>query len=90
MKNRYREEYLPQDFQQALAEGQKVWASLSNVENLVIDGKLQEAKLETVELLNSLDALEKLQAKKRRHEKLMAVVEELTSKGILIGFVTRK
>jgi hypothetical protein len=88
--NMNKDQYLPNDFKQALAEHKSVWTCLSRIEEAFVDGNLQEAKLTTCDLLNSLNELEKLQAKKKRHDELEAVVKVLASKGILIGLVKRK
>jgi hypothetical protein len=83
-------QYLPNDFKQALAEHKAVWTCLSHIEDSFVDGNLQEAKLTACDLLNSLNELDKLKTKKKRHDELEAVVKELASKGILIGLVKRK
>ncbi|MBO0962377.1 hypothetical protein J1P26_21980 [Neobacillus sp. MM2021_6] len=85
-----KDDFLPEDARKANEEYRAAWTCISRIEEMLMEGNLQEAKLTTVNLLSSLNELEKLQEKKVKRGRLEELVQSIVATGISIEMVSIK
>lgn len=72
-----RDQFLEHDAENAMSEYRASWTNISRVEENLMKGDLQEAKLAAANLLNSLNELEKMQKRKEETEQMIDRLEFL-------------
>ncbi|WP_338749854.1 hypothetical protein [Bacillus sp. FJAT-52991] len=75
--------------EQEISERKCVWSCISRIEESVIKCDYREAKLTTVDLLNSIRELERIEEIKENHRNLVRAVRQLHAKGIPVEKVAR-
>ncbi|MDF2790484.1 MAG: hypothetical protein K0S80_3585 [Neobacillus sp.] len=85
-----KDDFLLEDARKANEEYRAAWTCISRVEEMLMEGNLQEAKLTTVNLLSSLNEIEKLNEKKIKGDRLDELVRSLINKGISVERISFK
>ncbi|MGX2958018.1 hypothetical protein JNUCC23_01845 [Peribacillus sp. JNUCC 23] len=80
---------LPQDVEKAASEHKCIHSCYSRIEKSIFKGEFEEAKLTTIDLLNSIRELERLHEKKVRRDRFEEVVKLMRAKGISVEMVVR-
>jgi hypothetical protein len=84
------EQFLPQDKKVAVSKYRAAWTCIDRIEESLMKGDLKEAKLTISDLSKSLRELELLAERKQSYDRLVQVIQELNSKGILVEKVVLK
>jgi hypothetical protein len=79
-----KDKFLPQDTHTAITEYRAAWTCISRIEECLMKGDLQEAKLTIRDLSKSIIELERLAERKQNHDRFIQVINDLNSKGILV------